>query len=677
MECEPALDYGRSASAWEYDGRRLRHRRVGRPPRTTTCTLRLTTDLRMGFEGGRARARTTLRDGDTAFVALSLERARAARRPTTRPTTALVYTADFWHEWLTHGEFPDHPWRALPAAQRADAQGPDLRPDRRDGRRGHHVAARDARRRAQLGLPLLLDPRLHVHALGPLHARLRLGGQRLLLLHRATSRAADEDLQIMYGIGGERELAEETLDHLDGYEGARPVRIGNGAYDQQPARRLGRAARLDLPAHASRATGWPRRVGRSSAARSRRRSRHWREPDRGIWEVRGEPQHFVSSKVMCWVACDRGARLARLREDRERAERWQAAADEIHADVLEHGVDDRGVFVQHYDTDRAGRLVPADRRSCASCPPTTRAIVATVNAIADELTDDGLVLRYRVDETDDGLERRGGHVRDLLVLAGQRAGRDRRDAPRPRAVREAARLRLAAADLYAEEIDARSGPPPGQLPAGLHPPRAHQRRHARDPRRPRARVGHSRSIDDAPDGEHPPPMSDPDRSSAAPTPRPSPTAPRRSLADRDRRRPRGARRGPRRASSGGSTLAARLRAARTPSAPSGATCTSGTATSASCPSTTRSPTTGWRSRHLDAPRRDAGIPVAVDARPRGRRRGLRRRARRRPCSTSRCTGMGPDGHTASLFPGLPQLRADGRRGRRSATRPSRRPSASR
>ena len=91
---------------------------------------------------------------------------------------------------------------------------------------------------------------------------------------------------------------------------------------------------------------------------------NWREPDRGIWEVRGEPKHFTSSKVFCWVACDRGARLAELREDFTRARRWREAADEIKADVLEHGVDERGVFVQHYDTealDAALLLLPLMR----------------------------------------------------------------------------------------------------------------------------------------------------------------------------------------------------------------------------------------------------------------------------------------------------------------------------
>ena len=135
---------------------------------------------------------------------------------------------------------------------------------------------------------------------------------------------ADDELQIMYGIGGERELTEETLDHLDGYEDARPVRDRQRRLRPAAARRLGRAARLDLPAHEVARPAARVDVADPRASRSSTRSPHWREPDRGIWEVRGEPQHFTSSKVMCWVACDRGARLARLREDHERAERWQA-----------------------------------------------------------------------------------------------------------------------------------------------------------------------------------------------------------------------------------------------------------------------------------------------------------------------------------------------------------------
>jgi len=119
--------------------------------------------------------------------------------------------------------------------------------------------------------------------------------------------------------------------------------------------------------------------------------------------VRGKPQHFTSSKVMCWVAADRGARLAELRGDPERAERWSAAADEIHADVCKRGVDERGVFTQHYygsdALDASVLLLPLVR----FLPPEDERIRRTVLTIADELTDGGLVLRYRAEETDDGM----------------------------------------------------------------------------------------------------------------------------------------------------------------------------------------------------------------------------------------------------------------------------------
>src|SRR5262249_25029263 len=129
---------------------------------------------------------------------------------------------------------------------------------------------------------------------------------------------------------------------------------------------------------------------------------HWREPDHGIWEVRGQPKHFTSSKVMCWVACDRGARLAEMKEDFETAKRWLEVADEIHADVCRNGLDQRGVFTQHYDTDALDAsvlLIPLVR----FLPADDERVRATVRAVADELTVDGLVLRYLVEETDDGL----------------------------------------------------------------------------------------------------------------------------------------------------------------------------------------------------------------------------------------------------------------------------------
>ena len=128
---------------------------------------------------------------------------------------------------------------------------------------------------------------------------------------------------------------------------------------------------------------------------------------------------------MCWVAADRGARLAELREDWDRAAEWQKAADEIHADICENAVDERGVFTQHYDTDALDAsvlLMPLVR----FLPPTDERIRATVLAIADELSEDGMVLRYRTERDRRRPARRGGHVHHLLVLAGVGAVRDRR-----------------------------------------------------------------------------------------------------------------------------------------------------------------------------------------------------------------------------------------------------------
>ena len=251
------------------------------------------------------------------------------------------------------------------------------------------------------------------------------------------------------------------LDHLSGYEGARPVRVGNGAFDQRQHDVWG--AVLDSvylhtkSRDSMRESDWPLLTRLVEAALE-----HWREPDRGIWEVRGEPQHFTSSKMMCWVAANRGSRLARLHGDEERAERWGAAADEMHADICEHGVDERGVFVQHYGTtalDASLLLLPLVR----FLPANDERVRATVLAIADELTVDGLVLRYRVEETDDGLSGEEGTFAICsfwLVSALAEIG----EHERARTLCEKMLSFASPLGLYAEEIDPRSGRHLGNFP---------------------------------------------------------------------------------------------------------------------------------------------------------------------------------------------------------------------
>jgi GH15 family glucan-1,4-alpha-glucosidase len=273
--------------------------------------------------------------------------------------------------------------------------------------------------------------------------------------------AEESQLQVMYGIGGENKLEEQELDHLSGYDYARPVRIGNGAYNQDQHDVWG--AVLDsIYLHTRSRDQLPERIWPIIRRQVETALDNWREPDRGIWEVRGQPSHFTSSKLMCWVAADRGARLAQLRDDARMAERWRAAADEIHADICEHAIDDRGVFVQHYETtalDASVLLMPLVRFLPAQDPR----IRATVLAIADELTEDGLVLRYRITETDDGLEGEEGTFAICsfwLVSALCEIGEIRR----ARALCEKLLSYASPLQLYAEEIDPRTGRHLGNFP---------------------------------------------------------------------------------------------------------------------------------------------------------------------------------------------------------------------
>jgi len=268
-------------------------------------------------------------------------------------------------------------------------------------------------------------------------------------------------LQIMYGVGGERDLHESTLDHLPGYANSRPVRIGNAAYAQKQHDVWG--ALLDsVYLHSKAADHLDNRVWPILGKQVDQALKHWREPDAGIWEVRGKLQHFTSSKIMCWVAVDRAAKLAAYIGQDAMATEWEMHADEIKADILANGVDERGVFTQHYDTtalDASLLLAPLLR----FLPPDDPRIRATVLAIADELTVDGLVLRYKVEETDDGFAGREGTFTICsfwLVSALCEIGEHER-------ARELCAKLLSFAgplELYAEEIDPHTGQQLGNFP---------------------------------------------------------------------------------------------------------------------------------------------------------------------------------------------------------------------
>jgi alpha,alpha-trehalase len=457
LDCEPVFDYGAVGPEWSYDGPGY-GRAIATAP-DIDFELRLVTNMRVGFEGRRAHALTSMTEGDEVFVALSWSGDRA---PTTFAEAAncMWRTGEFWRRWLNHGSFPDHPWRTYLQRSALALKGLTYAPT------GAMLAAATTSLPETPGGERNWDYRYTWirDATFTLWGLYTLGFDSEandFFYFVADCCEHDADLQIMYGVGGERRLVETELNHLTGYEGARPVRTGNGAYDQDQHDVWG--AVLDsVYLHTKSRDYMPERVWPILERQVETALEHWRDPDCGIWEVRGEPRHFTSSKLMCWVAADRGARLARLRGEPEKATTWQAAADEIHADVCANAVDDRGVFTQHYDTDAldaSNLLLPLTR----FLPADDRRVRRTVLAIADELTQDGLVLRYKVGETDDGLSGEEGTFTICsfwLVSALVEIGHVRR-------ARELCEKLISYASplhLYAEEIDPRSGRHLGNFP---------------------------------------------------------------------------------------------------------------------------------------------------------------------------------------------------------------------
>jgi GH15 family glucan-1,4-alpha-glucosidase len=461
LDCEPIYDYGRTHATWSYPGSSY-HDGIARFA-GSDLELRVTTDLRLGFEGGRAMARTLLKEGDTRFCALSW----TAHEPPHSYDDAyrrLVWTAHHWQHWLARGTFPDHPWRQDLQRSALTLKGLTYAPT------GAIIAAATTslpetpggERNWDYRYTWIRDTAFMLRALHGLGFDWEAFEYFAFILDVVSRQGLDHpSLQIMYGIGGETDLTESTLDHLSGYGGARPVRIGNGAYDQQQHDVWGML--LDSVAVHQRNGGQiPKPVWDGIAALVDTAIARCPEPDQGIWEMRGEPQHFVASKVMCWVAADRGVRLARVRDDKDRADRWQKAAYEIHAEVCAKGVSDRGVFRQHYDTDDLDAsllLIPI----MGFLPPDDERVRATVLAIADELTQDDLVLRYRVALTDDGLSGEEGTFTICsfwLVAALALIG----ETDRARKLFEKLLSFAGPLHLYAEEIDTTTGQHLGNFP---------------------------------------------------------------------------------------------------------------------------------------------------------------------------------------------------------------------
>ena len=274
-----------------------------------------------------------------------------------------MWTAHHWQHWLDHGNFPDHPWRTHLQRSALTLKGLSYAPT------GALVAAATTslpetpggERNWDYRFSWIRDSTFMLWGLYTLGFDWEANDFFYFIADIAENERSSDDLQIMYAIDGNGEIPEFTLDHLSGYEGARPVRVGNGAYRQEQHDVWG--ALLDsMYLHTkSRNHLDDRDLADREAPGGGARSTKWREPDRGIWEIRGEPKHFTSSKMMCWVAADRGARLAEIRGELEHAARWQSAADEIQADILENGARRARRVHPALRDRRAGRLAAPDR----------------------------------------------------------------------------------------------------------------------------------------------------------------------------------------------------------------------------------------------------------------------------------------------------------------------------
>jgi GH15 family glucan-1,4-alpha-glucosidase len=221
----------------------------------------------------------------------------------------------------------------------------------------------------------------------------------------AGGRAGEGSLQIMYGIGGEHDLSERVLPHLRGWRDSAPVRVGNGAWGQTQLDVYGELLNA-LHLYRERLGELHVEIQRFVADLADTAARRWKEKDAGMWEMRGEPRHHLSSKVLCWTALDRAIELAPALGMHANLEEWKAERDAIREAVLTRGWSEKlGAFAQSFDSDEldaAQLLMPI----LGFLPATDERMKATIDAIADSLTENGLVLRYRSEEglNADGLE---------------------------------------------------------------------------------------------------------------------------------------------------------------------------------------------------------------------------------------------------------------------------------
>ena len=369
----------------------------------------------------------TVRQGDRVPFVMSWAPSHQPEMPYADAEQALAATTDFWTEWCSHAAYQNGAYNEAIDRSIITLKALTYAPT------GGIVAAATTSLPEELGgvrnwdyrYCWLRDATYALQALLAAGFRREAGAWRDWLLRAIAGQP--EALQIVYSIDGARRLPEVELGWLPGYEASSPVRTGNAASGQlqldvwgETLDALFLARQAGLPADAD---AWALQVALMNHLESA-----WHEPDNGLWEVRGERQHFTHSKVMAWVAADRMARSVRTHGLPGPPPRWEALRDQIHHDVMTHAFDaERNTFTQAYGStalDASLLLIPR----VGFLPGTDPRVLGTIAAIRRELSEDsGLIKRYQTNETDDGLKGSEGMfiacsfwLVDALCAAGQR-----------------------------------------------------------------------------------------------------------------------------------------------------------------------------------------------------------------------------------------------------------------
>nr|WP_312740649.1 glycoside hydrolase family 15 protein [Candidatus Nitrospira neomarina] len=456
LECRPAFNYGRDTHTLTItkDGARFQSSRL---------TLRLGSTIPLIQDGDGIFTEFTLQEGeeiDFCLQEVESGHTQSTSCPETQAEELFKHTVDYWRRWLSKCTYTGR-WREMVHRSALVLKLLTFQPT------GAIVAAPTCSLPEEIGGVRNWDYRYTWirDAAFTLYGLLRIGFTEEAsafmqwLEARCHELNPDGSLQLMYAIDGHHQLTEETLAHLEGYRGSRPVRVGNGAYNQLQLdiygelmdsvylyNKYGTPISYDLWKHLRRMINWV--------------CDNWQRTDEGIWEVRGGQQHFVYSKLMCWVAVDRGLRLAEKRSFPADREQWLKTRDNIYEEIMSKGWDsDRQAFIQRYGSsslDAANLVMPL----VFFVSPTDPRMLKTLDAINRKpeqggLVSNGLVYRYNLSEIQDGLDGEEGTFNLCtfwLVEAMTRAGQaDRNRLEEARLVFEQMLGYANHLGLYAEE----------------------------------------------------------------------------------------------------------------------------------------------------------------------------------------------------------------------------------